>query len=163
MQSVELRDRIEYLKNELRSYNEIKRRVIQEESCFDSKIAYYSRQLEEVSMKLESGGIKAIRYGMAQGSARFTEPILQLLIREEKLSADLNYYVEMKEAELKGYRIRLEYMDELLSKLRNSEREFIVEYYINHGKINDLERKLGISRPKMFRDKEKLLQKMLDF
>ena len=88
--------------------------------------------------------------------------MLQLLATEEKLKANLDYFVNMKESELKGFRIRIEYMDNLLAKLDDSEREFITEYYINHVRIDKLEIKLNRSRGQLFRDKENLIKKMLD-
>lgn len=155
------RDKIEYLKNELRSYNEIKRRVENDESYFDSKISFYQRKLKEVADELNAGNGKGIDYSYIPTTA-VREPILQLLEKEEKLKANLDYFVNMKESELKGFRIRIEYMDNLLAKLEDSEREFITEYYINHVRIDKLEITLNRSRGQLFRDKENLIKKMLD-
>lgn len=155
------RDKIEYLKNELRSYNEIKRRVENDESYYDSRIRFYDNKLKDVANELAAGNAKGIDYGYVPTTA-VREPLLQLLATEEKLKANLDYFVNMKEAELKGLRIRIEYMDNLLAKLEDSEREFITEYYINHVRIDKLEITLNRSRGQLFRDKENLIKKMLD-
>lgn len=155
------RDKIEYLKNELRSYNEIKRRVENDESYYDSRIRFYENKLKDVANELAAGNAKGIDYGYVPTTA-VREPLLQLLATEEKLKANLDYFVNMKESELKGFRIRIEYMDNLLAKLDDSEREFITEYYINHVRIDKLEITLNRSRGQLFRDKENLIKKMLD-
>lgn len=155
------RDKIEYLKNELRSYNEIKSRIENEESFFDNKIRFYENKLKDVANELAAGNAKGIDYGYVPTTA-VREPLLQLLATEEKLKANLDYFVNMKESELKGFRIRIEYMDNLLAKLEDSEREFITEYYINHVRIDKLEITLNRSRGQLFRDKENLIKKMLD-
>lgn len=154
-------DKIEYLKNELRSYNEIKSRIENEESFFDNKIRFYENKLKDVANELAAGNAKGIDYGYVPTTA-VREPLLQLLATEEKLKANLDYFVNMKESELKGFRIRIEYMDNLLAKLDDSEREFITEYYINHVRIDKLEITLNRSRGQLFRDKENLIKKMLD-
>lgn len=155
------RDKIEYLKNELRSYNEIKRRVENDESYFDSRIRFYENKLKDIANELAAGNAKGIDYGYVPTTA-VREPLLQLLATEEKLKANLDYFINMKESELKGFRIRIEYMDNLLAKLDDSEREFITEYYINHVRIDKLEITLNRSRGQLFRDKENLIKKMLD-
>lgn len=155
------RDKIEYLKNELRSYNEIKRRVENDESFFDNKIRFYENKLKDVANELAAGNAKGIDYGYVPTTA-VREPLLQLLATEEKLKANLDYFVNMKESELKGFRIRIEYMENLLAKLDDSEREFITEYYINHVRIDKLEITLNRSRGQLFRDKDNLIKKMLD-
>ena len=155
------RDKIEYLKNELRSYNEIKRRVENNESYFDNRIRFYDNKLKDIANELAAGNAKGIDYGYVPTTA-VREPLLQLLATEEKLKANLDYFVNMKESELKGFRIRIEYMDNLLAKLEDSEREFITEYYINHVRIDKLEITLNRSRGQLFRDKENLIKKMLD-
>ena len=155
------RDKIEYLKNELRSYKEIKRRVENDESYFDNRIRFYENKLKDVANELAAGNAKGIDYGYVPTTA-VREPLLQLLATEEKLKANLDYFVNMKESELKGFRIRIEYMDNLLAKLDESEREFITEYYINHVRIDKLEITLNRSRGQLFRDKENLIKKMLD-
>lgn len=155
------RDKMEYLKNELRSYREIKRRYEECESFFDSRIDFYQRKLNEVAAELNAGNGKGIDYSYVPTTA-VREPILQLLEKEEKLKANMDYFINMKEAELKGFRIRIEYMDNMLTKLDDSEREFITEYYINHVRIDKLEIKLNRSRGQLFRDKENLIKKMLD-
>ena len=155
------RDKIEYLKNELRSYKEIKRKLANDESFFDNKIRFYENKLKDIANELAAGNAKGIDYGYVPTTA-VREPLLQLLATEEKLKANLDYFVNMKESELKGFRIRIEYMDNLLAKLDDSEREFITEYYINHVRIDKLEIKLNRSRGQLFRDKENLIKKMLD-
>ena len=155
------RDKIEYLKNELRSYKEIKRKLANDESYFDSRIRFYENKLKDIANELAAGNAKGIDYGYVPTTA-VREPLLQLLATEEKLKANLDYFVNMKESELKGFRIRIEYMDNLLAKLDDSEREFITEYYINHVRIDKLEIKLNRSRGQLFRDKENLIKKMLD-
>ena len=154
------RDKIEYLKNELRSYKEIKRKLANDESYFDSRITFYQRKLKEVADELNAGNGKGIDYSYIPTTA-VREPILQLLEKEEKLKANMDYFINMKEAELKGFRIRIEYMDNMLAKLNDSEREFIQQYYIEHVSIQRLEKKLNRSRSQMFEDKEKLIVKML--
>lgn len=155
------RDKIEYLKNELRSYKEIKSRIENDESFFDNKIMFYENKLKDIANELAAGNAKGIDYGYVPTTA-VREPLLQLLATEEKLKANLDYFVNMKESELKGFRIRIEYMDNLLAKLDDSEREFITEYYINHVRIDKLEITLNRSRGQLFRDKENLIKKMLD-
>lgn len=155
------RDKIEYLKNELRSYKEIKSRIENDESFFDNKIRFYENKLKDIANELAAGNAKGIDYGYVPTTA-VREPLLQLLATEEKLKANLDYFVNMKESELKGFRIRIEYMDNLLAKLDDSEREFITEYYINHVRIDKLEIALNRSRGQLFRDKENLIKKMLD-
>lgn len=154
------RDKIEYLKNELRSYNEIKRRVENDESYYDSRIRFYENKLKDVANELASGNAKGIDYGYVPTTA-VREPLLQLLATEEKLKANLDYFVNMKESELKGFRIRIEYMDNMLAKLEDWEKEFVEAYYINHVRIDKLEAKLGRSRSRLFEDKEKIIRKML--
>lgn len=154
------KDKMEYLKNELRSYNEIKRRYNEGESFFNGRISFYQRKLKEVADELNAGNGKGIDYSYIPTTA-VREPILQLLEKEEKLKANMDYFINMKEVELKGFRIRLEYMDNLLAKLDESEREFIQQYYIEHVSIQRLEKKLNRSRSQMFEDKEKLIVKML--
>lgn len=155
------RDKIEYLKNELRSYKEIKRKLANDESYYDSRIRFYENKLKDIANELAAGNAKGIDYGYVPTTA-VREPLLQLLATEEKLKANLDYFVNMKESELKGFRIRIEYMDNLLAKLEDSEREFITEYYINHVRIDKLEITLNRSRGQLFRDKENLIKKMLD-
>lgn len=155
------RDKIEYLKNELRSYNEIKRRIENDESYFDNRILFYENKLKDIANELAAGNAKGIDYGYVPTTA-VREPLLHLLATEEKLKANLDYFVNMKESELKGFRIRLEYMDNLLAKLDENERKFIKEYYINHVRIDKLEITLNRSRGQLFRDKENLIKKMLD-
>lgn len=154
------KDKIEYLKNELRSYKEIERRCNEGESFFNGRIAFYQRKLKEVADELNAGNGKGIDYSYVPTTA-VHEPVLNLLCREEKLKANLDFFIEKKEAELKGFKIRLEYMDQCLSKLDGWEREFVEEYYINHVRIDKLEAKLGRSRSRLFEDKEKVIRKML--
>ena len=154
------RDKMEYLKNELRSYREIKRRYEECESFFDSRIDFYQRKLKEVAAELNAGNGKGIDYSYVPTTA-VHEPVLNLLCREEKLKANLDFFINQKEAELKGFRIRLEYMDNLLAKLEDWEKEFVEDYYINHVRIDKLEAKLGRSRSRLFEDKEKVIRKML--
>lgn len=154
------RDKIEYLKNELRSYKEIKRRVENDESYFDSRIRFYENKLKDIANELAAGNAKGIDYGYVPTTA-VREPLLQLLATEEKLKANLDYFINMKEAELKGFRIRIEYMDNMLAKLEDWEKEFVEAYYINHVRIDKLEAKLGRSRSRLFEDKEKVIRKML--
>lgn len=154
------RDKMEYLKNELRSYREIKRRYEECESFFDSRIDFYQRKLKEVAAELNAGNRKGIDYSYVPTTA-VHEPVLNLLCREEKLKANLDFFINQKEAELKGFRIRLEYMDNLLAKLEDWEKEFVEDYYINHVRIDKLEAKLGRSRSRLFEDKEKVIRKML--
>ena len=90
------RDKIEYLKNELRSYNEIKRRVENDESYFDNRIRFYDNKLKDVANELAAGNAKGIDYGYVPTTA-VREPLLQLLATEEKLKANLDYFVNMKE------------------------------------------------------------------
>ena len=120
------RDKIEYLKNELRSYNEIKRRVENDESYYDSRIRFYENKLKDVANELAAGNAKGIDYGYVPTTA-VREPLLQLLATEEKLKANLDYFVNMKESEMKGLRIRVEYIDNLLAKVEGREREFITK------------------------------------
>ena len=154
------RDKIEYLKNELRSYKEIKRKLADDESYYDSRIRFYENKLKDIENELAAGNAKGIDYGYVPTTA-VREPLLQLLATEEKLKANLDYFVNMKEAELKGFRIRIEYMDNLLAKLEDWEKEFVEAYYINHVRIDKLEAKLGRSRSRLFDDKEKVIRKML--
>lgn len=154
------RDKIEYLKNELRSYKEIKRKLANDESYFDSRIRFYENKLKDIANELAAGNAKGIDYGYVPTTA-VREPLLQLLATEEKLKANLDYFVNMKEAELKGFRIRIEYMDNMLEKLEDWEKEFVEAYYINHVRIDKLEAKLGRSRSRLFEDKEKVIRKML--
>lgn len=154
------RDKIEYLKNELRSYKEIKRKLADDESYYDSRIRFYENKLKDIANELAAGNAKGIDYGYVPTTA-VREPLLQLLATEEKLKANLDYFVNMKEAELKGFRIRIEYMDNLLAKLEDWEKEFVEAYYINHVRIDKLEAKLGRSRSRLFEDKEKVIRKML--
>ena len=114
------RDKIEYLKNELRSYKEIKSRIENDESFFDNKIRFYENKLKDIANELAAGNAKGIDYGYVPTTA-VREPLLQLLATEEKLKANLDYFVNMKESELKGFRIRIEYMDNLLAKLNPKE------------------------------------------
>lgn len=155
------KDKMEYLKNELRSYKEIKRRCDEGESFFNGRIAFYQRKLKEVADELNAGNGKGIDYSYVPTTA-VREPILQLLEKEEKLKANLDFFINQKEAELKGFRIRLEYMDNLLAKLEDWEKEFVEDYYINHVRIDKLEVTLKRSRGQLFRDKENLIKKMLD-
>lgn len=155
------RDKIEYLKNELRSYNEIKRKLANDESYFDNRIRFYENKLKDVANELAAGNAKGIEYGYVPTTA-VREPILQLLEKEEKLKANLDFFINKKEAELKGFRIRLEYMDDLLAKLDEKERSFIIDYYIEHVKIDKLEGKYNYSRSRLFQDKENLIKKMLN-
>lgn len=155
------RDKIEYLKNELRSYREIKRRYEECESFFDSRIDFYQRKLKEVAAELNAGNGKGIDYSYVPTTA-VREPILQLLEKEEKLKANMDYFINMKEAELKGFRIRLEYIDNLLAKLDGWERKFIVEFYINHVRIDKLEEQLHRSKTALYEDKDRLIKKMLN-
>lgn len=155
------RDKIEYLKNELRSYNEIKRKLANDESYFDNRIRFYENKLKDVANELAAGNAKGIEYGYVPTTA-VREPILQLLEKEEKLKANLDFFINKKEAELKGFRIRLEYMDDLLAKLDGWERKFIIEFYINHVRIDKLEEQLHRSKTALYEDKDRLIKKMLN-
>lgn len=155
------RDKMEYLKNELRSYREIKRRYEECESFFDSRIDFYQRKLKEVAAELNAGNGKGIDYSYVPTTA-VREPILKLLEKEEKLKANMDYFINMKEAELKGFKIRIEYVDQCLLKLEDWERKFIVEFYINHVRIDKLEEQLHRSKTALYEDKDRLIKKMLN-
>ena len=151
-----------YLKNELKSYNDLRKKIIENESYYDRRINYYHTRLKEIEVEINSGNGKGIDYSYTPGT-RSSESILNLLAQEENVKTQLKYYENLKDVELKSYRMRLDMMDDMLSKLSDEEQKFIRMYYIEHIPIQELEMKLNYSRTKLFNDKDKIINKMLKY
>ena len=158
---MKLEDKIEYLKNELRSYNMMKKWIQNDSYVFDNRIAFYERKIKEIDIQLSSGNAKGIDYKYIPTSA-VHEPLLTLLAEQEKYIKRCNELIELKRKDIYGFKARINYIEDCLNKLDDEwQRKFIIEYYCNDKGIDDLIYIVNRSRSQLFYDKDNLLLKMI--
>ena len=154
-------DKIEYLKNELKSYNFMKKWLENDSYVFDDRIAYYERKIKDIDVQLSAGNAKGIDYDYIPTSA-VHEPLLTLLAEQEKYIQRHDELVGLKDKGIYGFKARVYYIEECLNKLDEEwERTFITEYYCNDKGIDDLIYIVNRSRSQLFYDKDNLLLKMI--
>lgn len=154
-------DKIEYLKNELRNYNLMKKWLKNDSYIFDERIAFYEEKIHEIDIELSSGNAKGIDYDYIPTSA-VHEPLLTLLADQEEYIKRRDELVALKDKDIYGFKARVGYIEECLNKLDEEwQRTFILEYYCNNKGIYELIPIIHRSRSQLFCDKDVLLVKMM--
>lgn len=132
-------EKANYLKNELRSYNTLKKWIENDSYIFDDRIAYYNKKIEEIDMQLSAGNAKGIDYDYVTTTA-VSEPLLTLLAEQEKYIKRRDELVELKENDAYGFNARVKYVEECLDKLDEDwKKEFLIEYYSENRSTENIE------------------------
>ncbi len=151
----------EYLKNELRSYNTIKKWLEEDSYVFAERIRFYENKIHEIDVELSSGNAKGIDYDYIPTSA-VNEPLLALLAEQEECTKRYNELINLKEQDVYGFKARINYIEECLSKLDEKwQRDFIIGYYCDGEEITELLSIIPRSEAQLHRDKEILIKKMI--
>jgi len=154
-------EKIEYLKNELKNYNFIKKWLENDSYIFADRIAFYEEKIHEIDIELNYGNVKSIDHDCIPTSA-VHEPLLTLLADQEEYIKRRDELVDLKDRDIYGFKARVKYIEECLNKLDEEwQRTFIIEYYCNNKGINELVDKVNKSQAQLYRDKELLINKML--
>ena len=155
------KDKAEYLKNELRNYNLMKKFIEDDIKNIDKYIEYYQRKIADCDVRLNAGNAKGIEYGYVPTTA-VKEPVLSILAEQENYIKRRNELIAMKEQDIYGFRARVKYIDECFDRLDDEwEREFIKRYYCNNESISSILNDFPRSRSSLYDDREKIIMKML--
>ncbi len=154
-------DKIEYLKNELKNYNFMKKWIENDSYIFDDRIDYYKRKIKDIDVQLNAGNAKGIDYNYIQTSS-VHEPLLTLLAEQEKYIKRYNELIELKKKDVYGFKARVKYIEERLSKLDEDwKRNFIMDVYCYSKNIDEISYKYPYERRQLYRYKEDLIYIML--
>lgn len=154
-------DKIEYLKNELKNYNFMKKWIENDSYIFDDRIDYYKRKIKDIDVQLSAGNAKGIDYNYIPTSS-VHEPLLTLLAEQEKYIKRYNELIELKKKDIYGFKARVKYIEERLSKLDEDwKRNFIMDVYCYSKNIDEISYKYPYERRQLYRYKEDLIYIML--
>lgn len=154
-------EQIEYLKNELRSYNTMKKWIDNDSYIFHNRIKYYEKKIKEIDIELNAGNAKGIDYNYVP-STGVREPLLQLLAEQEKYINRRDELIRLMKEDSYGIKARVEFIDRCLDSLDEDwKRIFVIEYYCNRKSIDKLIGYIPRSRSSLNYDKENILREML--
>lgn len=157
----EKEEKANYLKNELRSYNILKKWIENDSYIFDDRIAYYNKKIEEIDTELSAGNAKGIDYDYVTTTA-VNEPLLTLLAEQEKYIKRRDELLELKSSDTYGFKARIKYVDDCLDKLEEKwQKDFIVDVYCNDKEIYEIEKKYNYSRAHLFRMRDILIAELI--
>lgn len=151
---VKVNEKAEYLKNELRSYNSMKKWIEKDEYVFDDRIAFYDRKIKEIDTMLSAGNAKGIEYGYIPTTG-VKEPLLTLLGEQEEYIKRRDELVDLKKEDVYGFKARVKFIDDCLDKLDEAwKRSFIIDIYCNGKTVDEIEKIYNYSRAQLFRFKD---------
>lgn len=154
-------EKAEYLKNELRSYNSMKKWIENDSYVFDDRIAYYDKKIKEIDIQLSAGNAKGIEYGYTPTTG-VKEPLLTLLAEQEKYIKRRDELVNLKKEDAYGFKARVKYVEECLDKLDEAwQKTFIKSYYCDNLEISKLLSIIPRSETQLYRDKDELIAKII--
>lgn len=154
-------EKAEYLKNELCSYNSMKKWIENDSYVFDDRIAYYEKKIKEIDIQLSAGNAKGIEYGYTPTTG-VKEPLLTLLAVQEKYIKRRDELVNLKKEDAYGFKARVKFVEDCLDKLDNAwEKTFIKSYYCNNVDISKLLSIIPRSEAQLHRDKDELILKII--
>lgn len=156
-----MNEKAEYLKNELRNYNTMKKWIEKDEYIFDDRIAWYNKKIKEIDTMLSAGNAKGIDYGYTPTTG-VNEPLLTLLAEQEEYIKRRDELVDLKQEDVYGFKARVKYVEECLNKLDEEWQKTLIEEHYCKGK--DISELLGLiprSRSQLFDDRENLILKMI--
>lgn len=154
-------EKVNYLKNELRSYNTLKKWIKNDSYIFDDRIAYYNKKIKEIDTELSAGNAKGIDYDYITTTA-VCEPLLTLLAEQEKYIKRRDELVVLKEKDVYGFKARVRYVEECLDKLDEKwQRDFILDVYCNGKSIDEIEIGYNYSNRNLYYIKNKLIHIMI--
>lgn len=155
-----MNEKAEYLKNELRSYNMMKRFIEKDYCIFDDQIQFCEKKIREIDIELSSGNSKGIDYDYVPTSA-VREPLLVMLAEQEKYIKRRDELIELKQKDIYAFKERIKYIEDCLNKLEEEwQRRFIKDIYCDGKTIDDI---LGIypyERSRLYELKDIFLNKM---
>lgn len=155
------KDKADYLINELRSYNIMKKFLEEDKSKINRFIEYYNLKIAECDTKLNAGNAKGIEYGYIPTTA-INEPLLSILAEQEKYIKRRDELIAMKEQDIYGFASRVKYIEECFERLEDEwEKEFIRRYYCNDEQISSILNNFPRSRSRLFDDRKKIIMKMI--
>lgn len=155
------KEKAEYLKNELKNYNKMKKWLEDDSNRFDMYIEFYNIKIAEYDALLNAGNAKGIDYDYIPTTA-VNEPVLSMLAEQEKLIKRRDELIAIKEQDIYGFKARVKYIEECFDRLDDDwEREFIKKYYCNDEKISKILNDFPRSRSSLYDDREKIIMKML--
>lgn len=158
---VKVNEKAKYLKNELRSYNSMKKWIEKDEYVFDDRIAFYDRKIKEIDTMLSAGNAKGIKYGYTPTTG-VKEPLLTLLGEQEEYIKRRDELVDLKKEDVYGFKARVKFIDDCLDKLDEAwQKTLIKSYYCNNIEISKMLSIIPRSEAQLHRDKEDLISKML--
>lgn len=158
---VKVNEKAEYLKNELRSYNSMKKWIEKDEYVFDDRIAFYDRKIKEIDTMLSAGNAKGIEYGYTPTTG-VKEPLLTLLAEQEKYIKRRDELVDLKRDDVYGFKARIKFVEDCLDKLDEEwQKTLIEEHYCNDKCIDDLIDLVPRSRSQLYDDRENLILKII--
>ena len=114
----------------------------------------------EYDVILSSGNAKGIDFSCIPTTA-VSEPILCWLAEQEKYQQRKQELLELRSLEVNGFKARVKYIEECLDRLDSWERVFIVGYYCDNKTVDCLGMSIPKSRSILFKDKDKIILKML--
>lgn len=154
-------DKAEYLKNELRSYNMMRKWIDNDSYVFDDRIAYYEQKIKEIDIQLSAGNAKGIDYDYIPTSA-VSEPLLSLLAEQEKYTNRRDELIGLKQQDIYGFKARVKYIEECLDKLDEKwKRNFIIDIYCDGKNVDDIVDNYSYERRQLYRYKDELIEKIV--
>lgn len=155
---VKVNEKAEYLKNELRSYNTIKKWIENDSYVFDDRIAFYDRKIKEIDTMLSAGNAKGIEYGYTPTTG-VKEPLLTLLGEQEEYIKRRDELVDLKKEDVYGFKARVKFIEDCLDKLEEAwKRNFIIDVYCNDKIISEIEDKYPYEKRQLYRFKDELIE-----
>lgn len=156
-----INEKAEYLKNELRNYNTMKKWVENDGYVFDDRISYYDKKIKEIDIELSAGNAKGIEYGYTPTTG-VKEPLLTLLAEQEKYIKRRDELVNLKKEDAYGFKARVKFVEDCLNKLDEAwQKTLIEEHYCKRKDISELLLLIPRSRSQLFDDRENLILKMI--
>lgn len=156
------KDKIEYLKNELKNYNFMKKWLENDSYIFDDRIAFYEEKIHEIDIELSSGNAKGIDYDYIPTSS-VHEPLLTLLADQEEYIKRRDELVSLKIKDIYGFKARVEYIEECLNRLDEEwKKEFVKDIYCYGKSIDELTGYYPYTRATLYRYKDEFILKMAE-
>lgn len=155
------KEKAEYLMNELKNYNVMKRFIEVDIKKIDKYIEYYNKKITDCDVRLNAGNAKGVEYGYIPTTA-VKEPVLSILAEQEKYITRRDELIAMKEKDIYGFKARVKYIEECLDRLDDDwEREFVKKYYCNNEQISSILNNFPRSRSSLYDDRKKIIMKMV--
>lgn len=153
---------IDYIKNELKSYNYLQQRALELRCELNDRIDDIDDQLLRVRIELNEASAKSPGYEEIQhnGSGK-TDKVLALIIREQKLEEDIASINDKYQRLLKPILDRIENINHLLSVLDEDEENIISSLYFEGMGYKEACEKYSYSRKGMYKFVVKIINKMI--